>query len=66
VDTYHVLSVTDEVSVPAGSYQGCLKLLENPDDPEDTDIILYAPGVGRVTEESTSGQLQLVALHVYE
>ncbi len=65
IDTFQVLSITDEVAVPAGPFHGCLKLLENPEDPEDTDIILYAPGVGRVVEDNAAGRMELTAIRTY-
>ena len=60
-DTYVVAATDAFVSTPAGDFTGCLELHENPDDPEDADIILYAPGLGRVAETSTSGHIDLVA-----
>ena len=62
VDRFRVESVTETVTVPAGTFEGCLRLLENPDDPEDADVLLYAPGVGRVSETSSSGRIDLVEL----
>lgn len=59
-DRFEVLSVGDTALVPAGTFDGCVTLIENADDPDDTDIILYAPGVGRVSERSASGQVVLV------
>lgn len=61
VEEFHVISVTDTVPTPAGTFTQCLNLVENPDDPDDTDIILYARGVGRVSESNQSGNLILVA-----
>jgi hypothetical protein len=61
LDEFEVLSVTDTVTVPAGTFENCLKILENPADPEDTDIILYSRGVGRVSERSSSGRIVLVS-----
>jgi hypothetical protein len=61
-DVFHVVSTTETATVPAGVFVDCLQLLENPDDPEDTDVILYAPGVGRVSERSTTGRLELVSM----
>ncbi|MCB9880876.1 MAG: hypothetical protein H6832_09745 [Planctomycetes bacterium] len=56
-----VVAATDVVAeTPMGTFGPCLRLLENPDDPEDRDILLYAPGVGRVGETSTRGRVTLV------
>lgn len=61
-DTFVANSTTAAVVVPAGPFSGCLEVDENPDDPEDHDIILYAHGVGRVSETSPSGFVQLVEI----
>jgi hypothetical protein len=61
-DSYQVVSIDAVAIVPAGPFAGCLTLLENPDDPEDTDIILYAPGVGRVSERTSTGYVDLVSV----
>jgi hypothetical protein len=63
-EEFHVLSLTDSVATPAGAFVGCLRLWENPADVEDADILLYAPGVGRVSETNASGFVVLVALEV--
>jgi hypothetical protein len=61
-DENTVVSVTATALVPAGMFQGCLDLEEgNPDDPDDQDRILYAPGVGRVSEEAPDGRVELVS-----
>jgi hypothetical protein len=56
-----VLSVNETATVPAGAFEGCLQIVENPDDP-DEDIILYAPGVGLVSETSASGRIDLASI----
>src|SRR5262245_8933184 len=61
-EEFRVLSITDVVTVPAGTFLGCLRMWENPLDIEDADILLYAPGVGRVSETSTTGEVHLVAV----
>ncbi|MGE0193132.1 MAG: hypothetical protein AB7T63_13945 [Planctomycetota bacterium] len=60
-DTFVVAATDAFVSTPAGDFPGCLELHENPEDLEDADIILYAPGLGRVAETSTGGHIELVA-----
>ena len=62
IDTFHIVSTTAAVSVPAGDFTDCVEVHENPDDPEDADIILYSRGVGRVAEFSTNGDLELVSI----
>ncbi len=61
-DVYLVVSLSETADVPAGQFQNCLQAVENPDDPEDSDIILYAAGVGLVSEESPSGRIVLVSV----
>lgn len=64
-DQHEVLSVDAPAAVPAGAFAGCLDIEEtNPDDPEDQDRILYAPGVGRVSETSATGTVQLTGFGV--
>jgi hypothetical protein len=61
-DEYEVLSVTATAQVPAGTFEGCLEIDEsNPEDPEDRDRILYARGVGLVSEQSLAGSMRLVS-----
>ena len=61
-DVMLVQSISVAVTVPAGFFTDCLEILENPDDVEDQDIILYAAGVGRVQESSSSGRIDLVSV----
>lgn len=58
----HVVSINAIADTPAGQFQNCLQIIENPDDPEDTDIILYGPGAGRVVETHSGGQTRLTGL----
>ncbi len=60
---FAVRSVSASAMVEAGTFPNCLELVEDPEDPDDTDIILYAPGVGRVQEQSTGGSIGLVSVH---
>ena len=46
-----------EQQVVEGCRFGC-----HPDDPEDSDIILYAPRVGRVQESNATGHMELVSI----
>jgi hypothetical protein len=61
-DLMLVESISASVLTQAGAFVNCLQILENPADPEDQDIILYAAGVGRVQEISTSGRIELVSI----
>ncbi|MBI5851703.1 MAG: hypothetical protein HZB39_11860 [Planctomycetes bacterium] len=56
-----ILGVEEAVAVPAGAFARCLATLEVEDDePDDADIVLYAPGVGRVLESNPTGRIELV------
>jgi hypothetical protein len=61
-DQYLVAAIDSVAMVTAGVFAGCLELHENPDDPEDGDIILYAPGMGRVLERNAAGHSELVSV----
>jgi hypothetical protein len=61
-DEYEVVSVTDTVVVPAGTFENCHRVVENVDDPDDTDIILYAADVGRLSESNVDGRIELVEI----
>lgn len=61
-DRFEVLSVTGTATVPAGTFQDCLEVAENADDPDDADLIIYAPGVGLVSEQSADGRIDLTAI----
>lgn len=55
---FEVRTVEARVAVAAGTYENCAEIVETPDQP-DADIILYAPGVGRVHEVSAEGKVEL-------
>lgn len=61
-NVHAVTAVGALASVPAGQFANCVQIAENPEDPADGDIILYAPGTGRVAETSASGWAQLVSI----
>lgn len=61
-EIYLITSISETAVVPAGVFENCMQAVENPDDPEDSDIILYAEGVGMVREESSSGMIELVSI----
>jgi len=61
-DQLTVLSLTESVTVPAGSFTGCLKVADfNPLD-NATEHKWFCPGVGMVREEFTEGHLDLVSI----
>ncbi len=53
-----VVSVSETVTVPAGTYQNCVKIKETASDGA-TEYKLYAPGIGCVKEAETDGELPL-------
>jgi len=59
-DVFEISSFVATVTVPAGVFGDCVELVENPDDPEDTDIILYGSRVGRLSERTSTGMMELV------
>lgn len=60
IEVYLVSSTDRTVVTSAGTFTGCTELVENPDNSEDADIILFAPGVGRVSESSVASRSRLV------
>jgi hypothetical protein len=61
-DQLTVLSLTESITVPAGSFTGCLKVADfNPLDNE-TEHKWFCPGAGMVHEEFTAGHLDLVSV----
>ncbi len=61
-DRFRVASLTTSETVPYQAFSDCLELVENEEDAEDMDIILYAPDVGRVSETNVSGRLELIEM----
>jgi len=57
-DAAEVVALNESVSVPAGSYSGCLKTQDfTPIDPEVLEFKFYAPGIGSVlTVDPESGK----------
>ena len=53
-----VVSLSDTVTVPAGTYANCLKIKEVASD-GDNEYKYYAPGVGCVKEVESGGELSL-------
>ncbi|MDH3593164.1 MAG: hypothetical protein OER88_14860, partial [Planctomycetota bacterium] len=62
LETLDVLALDASTVVPAGAFLNCAKLVENAHDDEDSDTILYAPGVGLVSEKHSRGKIVLVDL----
>jgi len=53
-----VVSVTEAKTVPAGTFQNCLKIKERASD-GGTEYKLYASGVGCIVEDDSDGELPL-------
>ena len=53
-----VVSVSETVTVPAGTYTGCLKVKERASD-GSTEYKFYAPGIGCIKEAESDGELPL-------
>lgn len=61
-DEFVVLALDAVATVPFGTFEGCLEVLEtNPDDPDDADLIIYAPDVGVISESAPDARIELVA-----
>ena len=58
-DVFAVLAMDGKASTPAGDFDECLELAENPGTPEE-DLVLYAPGVGAVAQQDREGKLVLI------
>jgi hypothetical protein len=61
-DELEVVSVSASITVPAGVFLNCVEVVENADEPEDQDIIIYAPSVGLASEAHSQGRIDLVAV----
>ncbi len=62
-DEVLVLSLNETAVVPAGTFENCLSALEtNLDDPEDADRVIYSPGLGLVSEKSSTGKIELTEI----
>jgi hypothetical protein len=61
-DVLEVYSIRETIAVAAGTFKDCLLLLENPDDVEDEDIILYGDGVGVLSTRFPGGRIDLVSI----
>lgn len=53
-----MVSVSETVTVPAGTWTNCVKIKEKTSD-GDPDYKYYAPGVGCVKEVESDGELPL-------
>ena len=62
VEVLEVRALDAVADVPAGIFSGCLEIASNPLDIEDEDIILYAAGVGRVSDRDADGFTELVRI----
>jgi hypothetical protein len=62
-DMAKVVSLTESVTVPYGSFTGCLKTLEwSPLEPGAREYKFYAPGVGELLEIDAKGSGQPLEL----
>ena len=59
-ETDVIISLSETVTVPAGTYKNCLKIAEHPVG-EDVEFKYYAPGVGVVREVPAGGDEQLIS-----
>lgn len=50
MDRAEIVSLTDKVTVPAGTYENCLKIKETSHLEKDVDTKIYAPGVGLIKD----------------
>ena len=51
MDRAEIVSVTERITTPAGSFEGCVKMKETtPLEPDNKDIKIYAPGIGLVSD----------------
>jgi len=53
-----VMSISETATVPAGTFQNCLKIKETASD-GGTEFKIYAPGVGCIEESDSDGSLPL-------
>lgn len=60
VEAIVVVGTDGRAAVPAGRFTGCLLVAEEGESSAEGDLILYAPGVGRVLEQERSSRLELV------
>ena len=51
MDRSQIVSITDEVTTPAGKFSNCLKVADGSALEKDTETKTYAPGVGLLTDE---------------
>ena len=58
VEDDEVIATNETVTVPAGTFHGCLKVKEKASD-GDTEYKYYAPGVGCIEEVESDGTLPL-------
>ena len=58
-----IISLDETVTVPFGTYTGCLKTWDfNPSEPNVVENKWYAPGIGFVKEEKIEGEYEVVEL----
>jgi hypothetical protein len=57
-----VVSISEKVTVPAGTYRNCIKIKENLSDGK-TEFKYYAPGIGCVKEVEDDAEFRLKSHH---
>jgi hypothetical protein len=60
IEENEVISLSESVTVPAGTFQNCLRMREFIDG-EEIEFKLYCPGVGVVKEDPPDGELLLIS-----
>lgn len=61
-DIYEVVSVNVIAVVPVAVFAHSIEVEENPDDPDDSDTIIFSPGAGMVSEASIDGTIELTEI----
>lgn len=65
-DRSEVVATGLSVSVPAGSFSGCIKTRDFDPIGGGTEFKFYCPGVGLVREEADSGHLDLISVGTFD
>ncbi len=65
-DIFIISQVGVTATGPLGTYADCAEAVENPEDLEDSDTIIYAPELGMVSEANPDGRIDLVQVGINE
>jgi len=64
-DVDEVLSLNETVTVPYGTFQGCLKIEDTtPQEPGQREHKYYCPGIGQVLEENLAEGFKIELIEV--